>query len=244
MASTTWETVIANNTRSGQNVSFAELTGTAYIHRNLHKFRDLQRRKNQSEKLPDFTLFMNVRHPFDRLVSAYFDKAFPTRMYDGEIKGFHRIIRDYALKNYEHGNLTGLQREIYNASFQEFIDYSFFDNDRHWHSLETFCDPCHFEYKYFLRVETMGRDSQILMSDLYPDAGPIPFVNVAQKKSYSDSSTSQLIQPKTLDIFSQLPRKTLKKLMKKYAWDLKFYGYSFDTKTFKADCNFKDYNCC
>ena len=153
-------------------------------------------------------------------------------------------IRNWVLKNFEHKNLTSYQRQWYNATFNEFIQYVLSHNDPHWASLNQFCDLCHINYDYILRVETMERDSQVLMSDLYPDAGPIPVANAARKKSNSVSSTSQLIQPKTLNIFSQLSQKTLKKLMKKYAWDLEFYGYSFNTTTFKADCNFKDHNCC
>ena len=88
----------------------------------------------------------------------------------------------------------------------------------------------------------MERDSEILMSDLYPDAGPLPFTN-AERLSKSLRPSGRVL-PKTLDIFSELSQETLKKLMKKYDWDLEFYGYSFNATTFQADCNFKDYNCC
>ena len=149
-----------------------------------------------------------------------------------------------SVKSFKHKNLTPYEREWYNATFEEFVAYTLSVDDLHWNSLEKFCEPCRFDYQYILRVETMERDSQVLMSDLYPDAGPIPVANAARKKSNSAFSASQLIQPKTLDIFSQLPRKTLKKLMKKYAWDLEFYGYSFNTTSFEIKCNFTKHNCC
>ena len=72
--------------------------------------------------------------------------------------------------------------------------------------------------------------------------GPLPFTNAERQKN--NDVTSQSVIPKALDIYAQLSRKTLKKLMKKYAFDLEFYGYSFNINNFRADCNFRDRNCC
>ena len=224
MASSTWKSVLAKYTKSGQNYTVKELGTKMFIHKFIDGIPDIHVSNYDYNKHKNYRFFMAVRNPFDRLVSTYYNKVFPWRRYDGKLQIYYRRIQKYVLKTFEHHDLTGFQRNWYNASFTEFINYTLSVKNGHWTSLEYFCEPCRITYDYILRVETMERDSQVLMSDLYPEAGPIPVANAARKKSNSASSTSHLIQPKTLDIFSQLPRKTLEKLMKKYAWDLEFYG--------------------
>ena len=243
VACTTFKALMANNTRAGAAYTFQEIAGADFVHYNLEKFPDLEwTYEYDIKKRENYTMFMAVRHPFDRLVSAYLNKAFPWRKYDGTMHNYYRKIQAFALKLFKHKFLTPFQREWYNATFKEFVYYTLSYNDRHWDSLKTFCGPCHVNYDYILRVETMERDSQVLMSDLYPDEGPLPLTNTKRKRK--NNVSFERIQPKTLDIFSQLSQETLQKLMKKYAWDLEFYGYSFNTTTFQAECKFSENNCC
>ena len=87
----------------------------------------------------------------------------------------------------------------------------------------------------------MDRDSKGLMRDLYPDAGPIPVSNPSRVKPPQNSTW---VKPKTLQLFSQLSNETMQQLYKKYAFDLEFYGYSFDAETNIAKCEFEKYHCC
>ena len=87
----------------------------------------------------------------------------------------------------------------------------------------------------------MSHDTEIVMSDLYPNSSKeIPMM----KRTRETNENSEIIPRKVLTMFSQISNKTLSKLLKKYAFDLDFYGYSFDPKTFRTGCKFKDYNCC
>ena len=65
------------------------------------------------------TLFMSVRNPFDRLVSSYFNKVFPWRLYNGKIQKHFRRIKNWVLKKFDHKNLTAYQKEWYNSTFEE-----------------------------------------------------------------------------------------------------------------------------
>ena len=138
---------MANNTKAGAMFSFKEISDGEFIHYNLKEFPDLQWGKSYDTKTREnYTVFMAVRHPLDRLVSAYFNKAFPWRKYNGTLHDYYKRIQRYALEKFEHKFLTPFQTEWYNATFQEFVNYTLFKNDRHWDSLETFCEPCRINY--------------------------------------------------------------------------------------------------
>ena len=241
-ACSTLKSVMAQHTKAGRNYSIKELGANDFIHSFIQRTGDIKKVRNHKARPGNYTLFMSLRNPFDRLVSAYYNKAFPWRRFNGKMQIYYIPIRNWVLNKFQHRGLTSYQKEWYNATFEEFIAFTLSVNDEHWNSLEKFCEPCRLDYKYILRVETMERDSQVLMGDLYPDSGQLPFTNAKRQKNISASFQSVI--PKTLHVYSQLSRKTLKKLMKKYAFDLQFYGYSFNTKTFQANCNFKDHNCC
>ena len=74
----------------------------------MNKFHEIKKIHNFTQVPLNSTLFMSVRNPFDRLVSAYFNKAFPLKLYDGDISGYYKLIQQFALENFEHKNLTGL----------------------------------------------------------------------------------------------------------------------------------------
>ena len=178
------------------------------------------------------------------MVSAYFNKAFPRYDYRGEFSSEHVKFREYAFAHFNHSNLNATERANYIVTFEEFIHFSLFGepDNLHWIEILHLCDPCNIDFDYIMRIETFKRDSGILMKKLYPKAGPIPGINV--EKIVNNKYGPNWVEPKTLDIFAQLPEETLRKIYQKYALDLEFFGYSFDSKTYRTDCRLNDKNCC
>ena len=243
IALSTWMVVMVNNTDTRKKPSLKTLLSPEYIH--YHRFSGIKKAFYNESKHGHYTKFMVVRHPFDRLVSAYYNKAFPQLKWDGKyLKAMYKNIQKYAFAHFPHPELSERDQKFYNATFKEFVEFTLKINDHHWNSLRLFCDPCKIKYDYILRMETMQRDSQVLMRDLYPTAGPIPVANAARNIAKTNNITSTFVQPKTLEIFSQLSSNTLQKVFKKHDFDLAFYGYSFNSTSFKAECRVWEQNCC
>ena len=230
-----------NNTEWGKSFGMQKLQSHGFVHNPKFKKFLNSEGKYDPVKHANYTKFMIVRHPFDRVISAYKNKAHRTRFWNGKINDLYEDIRNYTVTTFKHPNLTAQQRNEYVPTFPEFVDFSLYRDDKHWRSYQYFCDPCQVQYDYILRLETMQRDSEVFMSEVYPAAGPIPVSNPSQAKN---NSSPDWVSPKTLEMFSQLSEETLQKLYKKYAFDLEFYGYSLNWETFSAECKFGDINCC
>ena len=85
ISSTTWLAVTVNNSKTSRNVDINTLITNGYIQRKLQEYDGVKMQFFNKTKHEKFRKFMIVRNPFDRLVSAYRDKAFPVK-YDGKIQ--------------------------------------------------------------------------------------------------------------------------------------------------------------
>jgi len=107
--------------------------------------------------------FSFVRHPYDRLVSAYNDKIISKND-----KGYHRVIKD-------------IQRSFGTVSFENFLRYVIRDLQKHYQCQETIsncqhkadvhwrpfyqrCGYCDVNYNFIGRMESFNRDVQFTLS--------------------------------------------------------------------------------
>ena len=118
-------------------------------------------------RMKHYFKYMIVRHPFDRLVSAWRDKLLGDENY---IKVFIPRIR--APSRLSGTETTQLKPEK-PIEFTEFVDYLAKQNplhfDRHWLSMYHHCHPCHFRYDFVAKVETLSADLPHLYNALYVD---------------------------------------------------------------------------
>ena len=122
-ACSTWTTIVANNSNSKTKLGYNEIL-KLNIHENIHRFDGLKRGKFNRNLHKSYKKFMIIRNPFDRLVSAYKDKAFPIWNADGKLNSYYyRPIQNFALKNFPHSHLSSFERKWYNATFNEFVHY-------------------------------------------------------------------------------------------------------------------------
>lgn len=101
--------------------------------------------------------FLIVRHPFERLLSAYRDKlqfALPHTLHQ---KLGNQIIRKYRKKRKVHGEkLTRWPRfsEFVNFLIDEWLGGK--ELDMHWTPITTFCTPCQVKFDIIAKFETIN----------------------------------------------------------------------------------------
>ncbi|XP_045501939.1 carbohydrate sulfotransferase 11 isoform X1 [Colias croceus] len=117
-------------------------------------------RKAQGDSLT----FLIVRHPLERLASAYNDKivhAWPKSFHD---KMGQRIIKKYRKATDSRPAPT----ERYPV-FEEFVSYILDEAkarrvlDMHWTPYTNFCTPCKFNFDIILKFETLDEDQRFLI---------------------------------------------------------------------------------
>ena len=237
---TTWKAIMANNTGVRSDVPFETLATHGFIHNRLDEFG--LSKETYTDKLQTYTKFIVVRHPFDRLLSAYRDKAFPNLL-NGKIHGYYYKIKKSVLRRSRH-ILTAQERQSYVPTFEEFAQHVLVTSNIHWNSYAFRCDPCHINYDYIIRLETLTTDSQLFLGDVYPEVSALPTSNsyrIAQSNKTSND------QSKTLKEFSELRTSTFNKITDKFQGELQLFGYKFNAQTQEAICAMSinaSYTCC
>ncbi|XP_024873918.1 carbohydrate sulfotransferase 11-like isoform X1 [Temnothorax curvispinosus] len=137
------------------------------VRRNLTQVSDIVRQKFQQDadfnktykKMSRTKKFLIVRHPLERLLSAYRDKLEHMRNREYYYKRFGRRI---VLKYRRSGNTTRLE-----PTFAEFLRFIVSEKyfDEHWTPYYRTCEPCTIHYDYILKFETLDRDQNFLIQD-------------------------------------------------------------------------------
>ncbi|XP_077970721.1 carbohydrate sulfotransferase 11-like isoform X4 [Styela clava] len=103
---------------------------------------------------------MTVREPLERVVSAYIDKILP----EGSVTEYYITLSEKIHAEFAKSKNTEYFQPG-RASFEEFVD-SILSNpkqvDAHWRSYSDICDPCHIQYDYIAKLETIALDSEYL----------------------------------------------------------------------------------
>lgn len=135
-------------------------------HGQLHKYlRQLMPHPQPNENLNFCTGFMVVRHPFQRILSAYREKLM-NRKESGQFNAFKR---DYGLSIIRDHRKSEQPLEYKDMpTFSEFVDYLIstpvFDYNEHWLPYYLTCTPCHHHYAVILHLETLEDDTRYLVN--------------------------------------------------------------------------------
>ncbi|XP_053989738.1 carbohydrate sulfotransferase 11-like [Hylaeus volcanicus] len=176
-----------------------------------------------------------VRHPFERLLSAYRDKL--ENSVAGREHGtlhFYRkygskIVQKYRERNYTEPTkdqvirLEGIPSPAgIEPTFREFVQYLINTDlasygDDHWMPYYLFCTPCIVDYDIIAKVETMWRDQIYTIHKL----GLQKVIKPRWRHSGGHSSASRIY-------FSQLNKDMVQKLYGKFKLDFDLFDYSPD----------------
>ncbi|XP_043259650.1 carbohydrate sulfotransferase 11-like [Colletes gigas] len=174
-----------------------------------------------------------VRHPFERLLSAYRDKL--ENSVAGREHGTLHFYRKYGVKivqKYRDRNFTepredqAIKRDGVpppagiEPTFREFVRYLINTDlasygDDHWMPYYLFCTPCIVDYDIIAKVETMWRDQIYTIHKL----GLQEVIKPRWRHSGGHSNASRIY-------FSQLNRDMVHKLYGKFKLDFDLFDYS------------------
>jgi chondroitin 4-sulfotransferase 11 len=165
-----------------------------------------------------FFTFLVVRHPFDRLLSAYRDKL--------------ERLTEYNLR-YHMKDAPRMTDRRYNSSvaasptFAEFVDYLVRTPpnlmDSHWAPYSKLCLPCNVSYSAVLKAETVQHDADWLFPRLGLAALRAPWEAVVGRGG------SRAL---TAAYFHQLGREEIGRLYTKYQVDFRLFGYDGQVRTY------------
>ncbi|KAH9380825.1 hypothetical protein HPB48_021356 [Haemaphysalis longicornis] len=150
-----------------------------------------------------------VRHPFERLVSAYVDKI---RTTDPFIPGAKAMYKHGFVGKGPNGTFT----------FSEFVSNILKEPvekwDEHWAPFTTRCRPCSMRYNVIAKVETLDQDLKTLLPRIGLQRWTFPARNV--KTRSNESSRKEFSH-----YISELPRQQLLQLHAIYMYDFELFGY-------------------
>ncbi|CAH2042376.1 unnamed protein product, partial [Iphiclides podalirius] len=170
---------------------------------------------------PDSITFLIVRHPLERLASAYNDKivhAWPKSFHD---KMGHRIIRKY--RKHLDGKPTPTERY---PVFEEFVAYVLDEArakrtlDMHWTPYTNFCTPCKFNFDVILKFETLDEDQRFLIQ--------MARLQDVVKPEWRNSGKGTNTLHNINHLYSRLKKSQLDGLHKLYRYDFQLFNYTID----------------
>ncbi len=168
--------------------------------------------------LNEYQKFMFVRHPFERIVSAYIDKF--EMDYPSSTK-FRReigpsIIR-YGEKSFRNNPRKMKDGTLY-VTFQQFVRFVSDPNNRvleaHWAEMYSECHPCMIHYDILGNYSTLIEDANVIIETARLD------------QEYPASTNPTGSSQRMLHYFSQLTSAEIQLLRKRYAIDFRLFGYN------------------
>jgi hypothetical protein len=183
-----------------------------------------------------FTRVIFVRHPLERLASAYADKiastkAAPFTLYDSLRRQVCRRFSSYYLTTADqiaYRTNRHLQKQIDEPcskvipTFEHFVEYIMTEQaqiDVHWQPYSRLCNACQLKYNFIGKYETIQEDLNFLRSKLG--------LNSTDWSTDNYFSTGKTKENYKL-MYSQLSNDLICNLKDFYAEDFKLFNYRFE----------------
>ncbi|XP_015123862.1 carbohydrate sulfotransferase 11 [Diachasma alloeum] len=172
------------------------------------------------QKLATYDALIAVRHPLERLLSAYRNKL-ETRD-ETSSKYFQTRFGRKIVKRYRKNATRESLRKGDDVTFGEFVDFITDDNNgttnEHWRPVSELCLPCIVNYNLISKYETLVEDATEVLERI--GTGYISFP--------SKPTGREPTEKKLEDYYSRLSFKQLRKLAEFYRIDLKLFDYSME----------------
>ncbi|KAJ2948512.1 hypothetical protein O0L34_g7762 [Tuta absoluta] len=171
----------------------------------------------------DSISFLIVRHPLERLASAYNDKivhAWP--------KSFHDRMGSRIIKKYRKSKQTPGEPKLPDKYpvFEEFVSYVLDEAkakrplDMHWTPYTDFCTPCKFDFDVILKFETLDEDQRFLIQ--------LARLQDVVKPEWKNSGKGTNTLHSISHLYSRISRPQLDKLYDLYKYDFQLFNYTID----------------
>ncbi|KAL7644196.1 UNVERIFIED_CONTAM: hypothetical protein RMT77_005022 [Armadillidium vulgare] len=173
----------------------------------------------------NLTMFINVRHPFSRILSAFRDRMSRNLPRFQENYG-RMIVKKYRERN---SSITGET-----PTFPEFVEYlvntPIQNYDLHWMPYYAVCHICFIPYRFIVRVEHFEEDIKSLNNFL--------LLNLTKKFLHKTKLRRESINDERIfsfkneeierKYFSKISKQNLEKLYQIYFLDFLFFNYSLN----------------
>ena len=187
------------------------------------------RQSYDDNKFKDYTKFIVVRHPLDRVLSAYYNIIDRKSSLGPSLKPIKAIL---SMHN------TSIQ-ELTLSQFVEFLTLSNYPKqlnpllfDKHWDTYYNLCDVCSIEYDYVVYFEDMAVDGKHVLRALgWPEDHVTRAPKINQRTIRGQQSGPYSVR---FPEYGQLNPELLAKLLKLYEVDMELFGYTFDVDTMTA----------
>ncbi|XP_050527659.1 carbohydrate sulfotransferase 11 isoform X2 [Daktulosphaira vitifoliae] len=187
----------------------------------VHKPSTLYRLSNYSadvasEMLGTYTKFLFVRHPFERLLSAYRNKLEQrhesSRYFQSRFG--RRIVKRYRVNASERSLLNGDD-----VTFPEFASFVADTRDHvfneHWASIDKLCKPCAVNYDFIGKHESLFSDSDYFLKHV------VGAIDVKFPRGPDTNTSTQLKK-----YYNSLDHNAIVKLYNTFELDFKFFDYN------------------
>ena len=162
-----------------------------------------------------------MRHPFERIVSAYNDKmkagGGQSSYYAGVSKDINRRYRRY------RANLTSRNKpDDGMATFEDFVNYLIrvgppSRRDDHWKQYYSICDPCHFNYDIIMKFDTFEDEFRYIKNFLNISQYHLPAFFPPRRTRTNSNMTSSYLR--------KIPLMLRRQLYLIYKRDFELFGY-------------------
>ncbi|KAM0728438.1 Carbohydrate sulfotransferase 11 [Formica fusca] len=173
------------------------------------------------KKLATYDKLIVVRHPLERLLSAYRNK-FETK-HEKSAKYFQSRFGKKIIKKYRSNATEDSLKNGDDVTFREFVDFVTDDSENgtrneHWRPIYELCQPCIVNYNLISKYESLVEDATEVLERI-----GITSMNFPAKPSSSEPTSRKLDR-----YYSTLSYKQLRKLADLYKLDLRLFDYSLE----------------
>jgi hypothetical protein len=162
----------------------------------------------------NFTKFIFVRHPFERLVSAYRDKLASNNSI------YHKVVSKVIVRKNPSRLSMEMGDDVTFPEFVRFIIDEWRDGTRpldvHWRPIFDLCLPCDMQFHFIGKFETLNQDVDYLLRK-FNETDPSRLF-AGQPKAKTTSSLWK-------DFIKQISHPQLSDLNRMYADDFRLFGY-------------------
>ena len=170
-----------------------------------------------------YTKIMVVRHPLERLVSAYRDKF---RTYNKWTKHFQlRYGRRIVLLYRGNDATVEALKRGHDVTFEEFLTF-IVDNvipeaeriNPHWDTYQHLCHPCHVKYDHVIKFETLEEDNSAILKRYFSVSNATEFFPKRNMKSVPSKDIM-------MQYYSNISKALVSKIYNMFKVDMDMFGY-------------------
>ena len=182
--------------------------------------------------------FVFIRHPFERLVSAYHDKFEYTKQAEMMVPYFQHQIIKYMFKSLRKPKPTQMKTRARNPldidmSFENFINFvleeasysKISEPSKHWWPYSDLCKMCKIEFDFIGEIESLQTDVRCILKHFKSYTLLQKMLDRIKKKINDAGGTHT--KNMTLEYFSKLSKETIQKLYYFYKVDFDLGRYAF-----------------